>query len=101
MTRVLGQQERVRKKQRQQEKLVLPRREEGWAPEEGAQHVLQGLQRGDSRYWRGQSAAGGELVGRAMSVDTGGGCAGEAQVHGCAQCSKWTVTLMRECLSAR
>ena len=28
-------------------------REEGWAPEEGWQQVLEGLRRGDSGNWRG------------------------------------------------
>ena len=30
-----------------------PSRQEGWSPEEGGQQVLEGLQRGDSGYWRG------------------------------------------------
>ena len=37
-----------------------------------------------------------ELLGRAASVGTGGGCTGEARVHWCAQCAQWTVTLLRE-----
>ena len=42
----------------------------------------------------GQSAAGGELLGRAPSAVLEGGGTGEARVHWCAQSAQWTVMLL-------
>ena len=48
---------------------VHPRREKSWAPAEGKQRVLEGLCRGNSRYWRA-----------AEDAETG--------VHWCVQCAQ-------------
>ena len=73
-TRLLGQQEKGGERSTQRAREAgPPRREEGWAPEEGGQQVLEGLWRGDSEYWRGWWGAGRESVGRTVAVGTGAG----------------------------